>query len=703
MKDSILYITIATVSLNFVMALLLSKVGGEFKKSVRASIIAALLANLWAIGALLVLLFPIHEYGGVGKYLFLLAPMAIMYWLIWFADNFPFSNRVLSISQRKTLTVAWLASTTIVALCADRIILGSQINTVIYEPSVAPVLYCIYAGYFAAFSRVFSQTFSQKIKRLPEERKPQAQFAFRGILLSSFVAFITNLFLPVLGVGTLLWAGPTSSFIYAFSFLYAMRRYRLFEVRRFATRALGYVFTLGCIVGLYMLCVLATRQILVDVFRFPVNIEIFYASMTAIAILVYSPIRKSFDTITKQIFFKNEYEIQNILDILGDILLRAKLRRDIAARVAKLLRNTLLTDKAELILFEDSQASTLSEFFKSRKSNVVSLDTDENTDIDIAWMRKQGFEVIVDIRLQTRHLGWLVLGPKRSGDAYILKDVTLLNIAADEIAIALENSLQLEQIQEFNRTLQDRVSDATKEMRETNKKLRQLDASKDEFISMASHQLRTPLTSIKGYISMLLDEDLGEIKPEQRKALEEAFDSSQRMVYLIGDFLNLSRMQTGKFELERAVVSLPLLLREEITQLRQSAKARHVTLLYDEPANFPLLNIDETKIRQVMMNFIDNAIFYAKPEGGEILLVLETQRDEILFRVKDNGIGVPAQARRRLFSKFFRADNAKKARPDGTGIGLFMAKRVVVAHGGEIIFESKEGEGSEFGFRLPTK
>ena len=103
-----------------------------------------------------------------------------------------------------------------------------------------------------------------------------------------------------------------------------------------------------------------------------------------------------------------------------------------------------------------------------------------------------------------------------------------------------------------------------------------------------------------------------------------------------------------------------------------------------------------------MMNFIDNAVYYAKPDGGEVLIVLEKQRDAVVFSVKDNGIGVPARARRHLFTKFYRADNAKKARPDGTGIGLYMAKKVVLAHGGSIIFESKEGEGSEFGFRLPT-
>ena len=102
-----------------------------------------------------------------------------------------------------------------------------------------------------------------------------------------------------------------------------------------------------------------------------------------------------------------------------------------------------------------------------------------------------------------------------------------------------------------------------------------------------------------------------------------------------------------------------------------------------------------------MMNFIDNAIYYAKPDGGEIDISLINHPHHVTFRVKDNGIGVPASDRHHLFTKFFRAGNARKARPDGTGIGLYMAKKVIIAHGGSIIFDSKEGEGSTFGFRLP--
>jgi signal transduction histidine kinase len=219
---------------------------------------------------------------------------------------------------------------------------------------------------------------------------------------------------------------------------------------------------------------------------------------------------------------------------------------------------------------------------------------------------------------------------------------------------------------------------------------------------MASHQLRTPLTSVKGYLSMALEGDGGELKPEQRKLLQEAYSSSQRMVYMIADFLNVSRLKTGKFLLEISSVHLPKLIQEEVAQLGAAAKGRGLQLDVSLPSQFPALRLDENKIRQVIMNFIDNAVFYSK-SGGTITISLHTEDDEVVFMVKDHGIGVPANEQQGVFTKFFRATNARHARPDGTGIGLFMAEKVIHAHGGEVIFKSEENKGSTFGFRLPLK
>jgi signal transduction histidine kinase len=217
---------------------------------------------------------------------------------------------------------------------------------------------------------------------------------------------------------------------------------------------------------------------------------------------------------------------------------------------------------------------------------------------------------------------------------------------------------------------------------------------------MASHQLRTPLTSVKGYLSMVLDGDVGKISKPQKEMLAQAFFSSQRMVYLIADLLNVSRLKTGKFIIEPGPVNLAEMVDQELSQLDETASSKSLTLTYDKPKSFPVLMLDETKTRQVIMNFVDNAIYYT-PAGGKINVRLIDNPNTIELRVEDNGIGVPKDEEHHLFTKFYRAGNARKARPDGTGLGLFMAKKVVIAEGGSIIFESTEGKGSTFGFVFP--
>jgi signal transduction histidine kinase len=269
-------------------------------------------------------------------------------------------------------------------------------------------------------------------------------------------------------------------------------------------------------------------------------------------------------------------------------------------------------------------------------------------------------------------------------------DIMLLERLSDAIGVAMDNKLLFEENQRV-----------LKQLKKSNEKLKALDEAKDEFISMASHQLRTPLTSVKGYVSMVLEGDAGKISGQQKQLLEQAFTSSQRMVYLIADLLNVSRLKTGKFVIEAKPTSLPDVVEGEVQQLATTAKAHNLTITFNKPANFPMLNLDETKTRQVVMNFLDNAIYYT-PSGGHIKVKLTSNGKTVEYKVIDNGLGVPKAEQHQLFTKFFRAANARKARPDGTGLGLYMARKVIVAQGGALIFSSTEGKGSTFGFSFPV-
>ncbi len=266
-----------------------------------------------------------------------------------------------------------------------------------------------------------------------------------------------------------------------------------------------------------------------------------------------------------------------------------------------------------------------------------------------------------------------------------------------ELAEAHEKIKRLRNVAVDNKLLEEENRRIVRQMRESTNRLKALDEAKDDFVSMASHQLRTPLTSVKGYVSMVLEGDAGKINEQQRKLLAQAFSSSQRMVYLIADLLNVSRLRTGKFFIESAPVNLAEVIEQELDQLKAEASVRSLKLAYQKPKQFPELMLDENKIRQLIMNYVDNAIYYTPP-GGNIAVKLIDKPQTIELRVEDEGMGVPKSEQHHLFTKFYRASNARKARPDGTGLGLYMAKKVIVAQGGSLIFDSKEGKGSTFGF-----
>lgn len=298
-------------------------------------------------------------------------------------------------------------------------------------------------------------------------------------------------------------------------------------------------------------------------------------------------------------------------------------------------------------------------------------------------------------------IGFLFLGPRQSG-FYSSYDIGMVFDIKHELAIAVQNAASLEAVKELNAHLQQRIDAATDELRRSNDQLRGLDAAKDEFVSMASHQLRTPLTSVKGYLSMVLEGDAGKITKLQKQFLREALTSSERMVHLINDFLNVSRVQTGKFMIDRRSADFTKIVKQEVHALESTAEARGMKLKLILPKHPVVAVVDEGKIRQVIMNFIDNALYYSKP-NGEITVTLGEQANELRLEVHDQGIGVPLSQQGHLFTKFFRADNARTQRPDGTGVGLYLAKMVVVGHKGKLIFSSQEGKGSTFGFSLPLK
>ncbi len=239
------------------------------------------------------------------------------------------------------------------------------------------------------------------------------------------------------------------------------------------------------------------------------------------------------------------------------------------------------------------------------------------------------------------------------------------------------------------------------ELKTANDRLTELDKIKTEFISVAAHQLRTPLSAVKWTLSLLVDEDSENLSSKQRSLLLKGYESNERMIRLIDEMLVVTRIESGKMQFNFSFIHIEDLIDNVLLDFAGQVHVRKMHLAFERPGTpLPHVNADPEKIRAVIQNLIENALNYTK-DGGAIILSARLENNFIRVQVKDNGIGIPLGQKSGIFNKFFRAENASKAKTDGSGLGLFVAKSIVDKHGGQIGFESAEGMGSTFYFTIP--
>ncbi|MFH1967944.1 MAG: ATP-binding protein, partial [bacterium] len=231
---------------------------------------------------------------------------------------------------------------------------------------------------------------------------------------------------------------------------------------------------------------------------------------------------------------------------------------------------------------------------------------------------------------------------------------------------------------------------------------RRIDKSKSEFVSLASHQLRTPLTAIKWYAEMLMSKKTGKLGLKQKKYLDVIYDGNMRMIKLIDIMLDVSRLDAGKVKIRNELSDIKKVAEIIIEEEKVNIKKRKQKFVFECEEKEMKTVTDPNQLRIVFQNVISNAVKYT-PEAGRIVCSIKRDGDNFLLSIKDSGIGIPKDQQKRIFEKLFRADNAFSHQPDGNGLGLYAAKATIENLGGKIWFESKEGEGTMFFVTIPIK
>ncbi len=232
-----------------------------------------------------------------------------------------------------------------------------------------------------------------------------------------------------------------------------------------------------------------------------------------------------------------------------------------------------------------------------------------------------------------------------------------------------------------------------------NERLLNLDKMKTEFVSVASHQMRSPITAITGYASLILEGSFGPVSSKVRDAVGKILRAGKQMSVSVDDFLNVTRIEQGRMRYNFAVVDLVQLVRATVDDLKLIAWEKGLTVNTTIEEGDCYILADAEKIKQVLSNLIDNAIKYTKE--GEIAISLRKEGEKAVVAVKDSGIGIPEKDLPNLFEKFSRASNANTTSVRGAGLGLYIAMQLIAAHKGRIWVETREGEGSTFSFELP--
>lgn len=561
-----------------------------------------------------------------------------------------------------------------------------------------------------------------KIKRLQGIFRSQVRYVFFSTIFSSTFAMASNLLLPTFGIFYFNWFGQIITSFFMLTLIgYAIVAHRLMDIKLVLRQSFVYLFSVLAIIvpafpALYYL----------DKF-FPQYIIYASLAISALAVLVFTPIRNYYYRVANKYFFSSLYDSGQVIAKLSDGLRSTLDVQQVWDLISETLINLLRIKAVAVLNYQEKSRQYLLQYsngFMMGRQRVFPGDSDlhenfikKSRPIVVEEIRAGSYEghkamidllsglgvtVVVPLNIKDEVLGIIALGHKESGDMYNDEDLKTLEVIASQSAMAIKNAQLYDETKKFSQTLQLEVDRQTKELKRANEELQKLDKAKSDFISIASHQLRTPLTAIKGFASMVLEGDYGRVTAVVRDKIEKIFESSERLIKLVNDLLDLSHMEGGKMEFNFAKVDFDAMVKSVAEELEPAAEKKKLKFTWQAPDEEFWVWADEQKLRQVAMNLIDNAIKYT--QKGEVAVTLQRQGENIVMSVRDTGMGLRPGESERLFQKFVRGADASHYHTEGAGVGLYVAKQLIEAHKGRVWAESPgDGLGSTFFIEIPEK
>jgi len=597
-------------------------------------------------------------------------------------------------------------------------------NVILNKPEKEIIFGINYLFYFAFITGFFIWIYSVlyiRLKKYTGIIKTQIVYVFLSTVISSLLSMLSNLLLPTIGTFFLNWAGQViTSFFMLTLIAYAIVVHRLMDIKFVLRRYSVFLASLT-----FIIIIAIAIKYIVDSFFIEYTLWADFFILVG-ALFIYPYIKDYFYKLANKYFFSSLYDSGEVIAGLSEKLRSTLDIRKIYQYIAQTLINAFHIKAVGLLSYNEKAGNfnvlynngfkigghkvfpgnpELQKLFMNRGETMIVEEVKrmayEKYKETLDLLTKLKVEVLTPLNLKNKTIGLIALGTKESADIFNDEDLKVLKVVGAQAAIAIENALLYEETKNFSLKLEKEVEKATRDLRRANIQLKKLDAAKSDFISIASHQLRTPLTVIKGYISMMLEGSFGKLTEAEKDSLGKVFESNERLINLVENLLNISRIESGRLQFNLTEVRLEKVVASVVEELTNFVKRKDLYLNFTKPEPpLPNLKLDEEKIRQVMLNLVDNAIKYTS-KGG-VTVDLELVGKTVRFCVADTGLGMAVEDLPNLFKKFSRGSGTSLVHTEGTGLGLYVAKMMIEAHHGRIWAESPgKDQGAKFCFEIP--
>jgi signal transduction histidine kinase len=547
--------------------------------------------------------------------------------------------------------------------------------------------------------------------------RQQILYVLLGLTGASIVGMSSNLILPTFNYFKLNWLGQVTLFFWVGCATYAIIRHRLVNIRLVVARTVSYSLLMFVLATFYISSLFSVGRLFYQekISGMQILINVFLGLIVA---FTFQPLRRFLEKITDKIFFKDHYDTENLLTELTKILSSTLILKKLLQASLERLLAVMKVETGIVVLWEGNK---IKDIFSGNATNEDSLKNIDqggmehllnSTDQPLIFdelpegrrkeaLRKINFYFAQKLQVKEKVIGLLLLGEKLSGDIYSGQDIELLTILSSQLAVAIENALAYQKIQKFSDTLKIEIDKATEALQTTNEKLRNVSALKDEFVSLTSHELRTPLTAIAGSLSTVLEGFAGKVGPKTREFLAGAYNENLRLIRLVNNLLNISRIESGRLKFLPSNFDLALIIKEVIENLKTEALEKKIELLANCEAK-TMVYADQDKVREILINLVGNAIKFT--DKGRVAVTAWIQDGLAVVQVEDSGRGILPENQQKLFKKFERVDNSEANRAKGgTGLGLYICKNLLKGMNGDIWLKSNYGTGTTFYFTLPSK